>query len=209
MPYSAATSMPSRNGKKASEAITEPATARLLVGRLHRGDASGVDAAHLSRADADGGALAREHDRVRFDELADAPGEQQIRQLGSGRLAARDHRQLGGAHHAACRGSGRAARRSRCDIPARRRALRAGRPARARARSACVPAPSALPAEIAGAASTSTNWRSTIAPGGDRIQLAVERDDAAERGRGVGAVGAVIGLERQRPLRRLRRDWRA
>ena len=42
---------------------------------------------------------------------------------------------------------------------------------------------------------TSTNWRSTMASAVARVELAVERDDAAERGFRVGLVGAVVGRE--------------
>jgi hypothetical protein len=53
MPAAAALSMPSRNGKKASEAITARARqARVL--RLDHRDARRVDAAHLAGTDADG-----------------------------------------------------------------------------------------------------------------------------------------------------------
>jgi hypothetical protein len=54
MPASAAWSRPSRNGKKASEAITAPRTARPASLGLDGGDARAVDAAHLAGADADG-----------------------------------------------------------------------------------------------------------------------------------------------------------
>src|SRR6185312_10462451 len=40
----------------------------VLVVRLHGGDAGGIDAAHLPRADAHGGSLPHEHDGVRLDE---------------------------------------------------------------------------------------------------------------------------------------------
>ena len=53
------TSRPSRNGKNASEATTEPAQRQPGVLRLDRGDARAVDAAHLSGADAERRAAAR------------------------------------------------------------------------------------------------------------------------------------------------------
>ena len=90
MPSSAAASRPSRNGKKASEAIDAARDFELRVGRLHRGDAGRDDAARLPGADADRAAVPREHDRVRLHVLAHAPGEQQVRELGGGRCAARD-----------------------------------------------------------------------------------------------------------------------
>ena len=64
-PWDAARSGPSRKGKKASEASTEPcgASARLL-----NGDADRVEPAHLASADADQLTILREDDRVRFTE---------------------------------------------------------------------------------------------------------------------------------------------
>ncbi len=58
-PASASASRPSRNGKKASEATTEPLEREAGVLRLDRGDARAVDAAHLARADAERHAVAR------------------------------------------------------------------------------------------------------------------------------------------------------
>ena len=75
------------------------------VGRHHRAGDLGaslldrepdrVDAAHLAGADADRGEVAREHDRVRADVLADLPGEQQLAPLGLGRAALGDDLHLG------------------------------------------------------------------------------------------------------------------
>src|SRR4051812_1905315 len=52
----------------------------VLTRLLHR-DAHGVDAAHLAGADPDGLQVAGEHDRVRRDVLAHAPGEEQVAPL--------------------------------------------------------------------------------------------------------------------------------
>ena len=52
-PLSATTSRPSRNGKNASEATTEPGERQARVRGLDRGDARRVDAAHLPGADAE------------------------------------------------------------------------------------------------------------------------------------------------------------
>ena len=87
-PAAAARSGPSRNGKNASDARTEPAgpRARLLDGDSHR-----VEPAHLARADADDLAVLRQHDRVRLDRGADAPGECEVAPLGlGGRAPGRD-----------------------------------------------------------------------------------------------------------------------
>src|SRR5437016_5630006 len=73
----------------------------LLVRRLHRGDAAGIDAAHLSGADADRGAVARKQDGVGLHELAHPPGEQQVGELRLGRLAPGDDAQAGGCLDAA------------------------------------------------------------------------------------------------------------
>src|SRR5580765_2557091 len=59
--------------------------ARLLQRELDR-----VHAARLSAADADGGEVLRDDDRVRADVLADAPGEHEISPRALVRLAARD-----------------------------------------------------------------------------------------------------------------------
>ena len=93
-PASIATSKPSGNGKNASEATTEPLVSgagelqflgRVL--RLARGDARGIDAAHLAGADADGGAVLGIDDGVRLDVLGDAEGEAQVVEFGRARRA--------------------------------------------------------------------------------------------------------------------------
>src|SRR5215469_4531707 len=65
-----------------------------LVARLHGGDARGIHATHLPGAHADRRAAARENDRVRLDEPADAPREAQVGELRGRRLAPRRHREL-------------------------------------------------------------------------------------------------------------------
>ena len=77
-PALAATSTPSRNGKNASEATHR---ARQRRARLRHRDAHRVDARHLAGADAQRAAAGGEHDGVRLDVLADAPGEVEIAQL--------------------------------------------------------------------------------------------------------------------------------
>ena len=77
-PALAASSTPSRNGKNASDATTDPASgARAFDDR----DADRIDARHLAGADAQRAAAGDEHDRVRLDVLADAPREVEVAQL--------------------------------------------------------------------------------------------------------------------------------
>ena len=86
--------------------------ARVL--RLDRRDARGVDAAHLPGADAERPAVAAEHDRVRLHELRDAPGEQQVVELGGRRRALRSPPcSSRGGRRSARRASARAGRRRR------------------------------------------------------------------------------------------------
>ena len=82
-------SSPSAKGKNASDATTEPLVAApsarppaALLG-LARGDARGIDPAHLAGADADRRAVPGVDDGVRLDVLGDAEGEAQIGDLGS------------------------------------------------------------------------------------------------------------------------------
>ena len=53
-------------------------------------EADGVDAAHLAGADADGGAVLGDHDRVGADAAADGPGEEHVVPLRLGRLGLGD-----------------------------------------------------------------------------------------------------------------------
>ncbi len=95
-PASASTSRPSRNGKKASEATTEPFSDRPALVGLDAGDLGRVDAAHLAGADAQGHAAAAEDDGVGLDELGDAFGEEQVFDLLGGRLHLGDDLEAGG-----------------------------------------------------------------------------------------------------------------
>ena len=92
-PALAASSTPSRNGKNASDARTDPASGdpRLLHRDPHR-----VDARHLAGTDAQRPAPGAEHDGVRLDVLGDPPGEIQIRELGRRRRALGHHLRLDG-----------------------------------------------------------------------------------------------------------------
>ncbi len=76
---------PSSNGKNASEAATRPL--RPLPGPLD-GEPAGVDAVDLAHADADGGAVGGEQDRVGLHRPAGLPGEREVGEhVGRGRLA--------------------------------------------------------------------------------------------------------------------------
>ena len=93
-PASIATRRPSANGKERvgcdhgaqGERFVEPAVLRRVLG-LARGDARGIDAAHLPGADADGGEILGVDDGVRFHVLGDAEGKGKIGKLGVGRRA--------------------------------------------------------------------------------------------------------------------------
>ena len=85
--------MPSRNGKNASDAITEPDDFETFVRRLQRSNARTHDTTHLPRANADRRTRLRVHDRVRFDEPRDLPCEQQVGHFRFGGRAPRHHLQ--------------------------------------------------------------------------------------------------------------------
>ena len=89
-PCSAAASMPSRNGKNASDASAAPRDVELRFLGLERRDARAHDAARLAGADPERRAVAREHDGIRLHVLHDGPRELQVAQLGRGRRALRD-----------------------------------------------------------------------------------------------------------------------
>ena len=77
-PAAATASRPSRNGKNASDAATDPVErVRPERRRLHPRDLHRVDAAHLPGADRQRPIRGREDDRVRLDVRADAPREAQ------------------------------------------------------------------------------------------------------------------------------------
>ena len=129
-PASAAAIRPSAKGKKASEATTEPLASDFGQAggprgflRLARRDQGRIDAAHLAGADAGGGAVPGIDDGVRLDVLGDAPGEEEVGDLGLGRRALGDDLQVGLARPCRRRDPGRGGRR--------RRSARS-RPARAR-----------------------------------------------------------------------------
>ena len=134
-PASAAASSPSANGKKASEATTEPRVSGSLaaarsrrVGRLQGGDARRVDAAHLPGADADRRAVLGVDDGVRLDVLGHLEGEQQIGELRWRRLALGHDLQLGAVDHAVVARLHQEAAGQRAERDAGARADRASRP---------------------------------------------------------------------------------
>ena len=143
-PASAAASRPSANGKKASEATTEPrvsgsaAPAALAASaRLERGDAGAVDAAHLARADADRGAVLGVDDGVRLDVLGDPEGELEVGQLLRRRLPPGDDLQLHVLDHGVVARLHQEAAGERAERQAPARAGRAGRRWSAAAGSSC------------------------------------------------------------------------
>jgi hypothetical protein len=82
-PAAARTSIPSRNGKKASEATHRAGQVEAGALRLAGGNSGRVDAAHLAGTNAQGHAAATEDDGIGLDELGDAIGEKQVFDLRS------------------------------------------------------------------------------------------------------------------------------
>ena len=126
-PASAAWIRPSAKGKKASEAQAEPVQVETEVGGAHGGDAGGILAVHLSRADAEGLTARGEDDGVRLDVLGDGEGEQHVRDLRLRRLAAGDDLQVGGRDARGIAGLGQEAAGDGAEGGARSPAGRAGR----------------------------------------------------------------------------------
>ena len=134
-PASIATSRPSANGKKASDATTEPLVSGCSkpeflrrIFRLARGDARRIDAAHLAGADADGGEILRIDDGVGLDVLGDAEGEHQVAQFLGRRRAFGDRRAASCHRRPRCRGSAPEAARRRI-LTVRPRSARIGQAA--------------------------------------------------------------------------------
>ena len=117
----------------------------------------------LAGADADRPAVLREHDRVRLDELADPPGEEQVRELGRRRAARRvTSFSIGSSmvpSSRVCTSRPPATDLSSTAAASRVRADRS----RARACSAFAPSAASASGANAGATITSTNWRSRMA----------------------------------------------
>ena len=149
-PASIATSRPSANGKNASDATTEPLVSGSAkpsflrcVLRLARGDARGIDPAHLAGADADGGAVLGIDDGVGLHVLGHPEGEAQVAHFGIGRRALGHDLDLHVVDRRHCRAIAPAVRRRpisrsgppRADRAARRRAAGADSSSRRRWRS--------------------------------------------------------------------------
>ena len=82
IPAAIASSGPSANGKYASDASTAPARESAVLFSTRQ--AHRVDAAHLARADAGGGPVLSQHDRVGAHVRAHPPCEEQFLALGVG-----------------------------------------------------------------------------------------------------------------------------
>ena len=93
-PASSAIAGPSGNGKKASRGEHGAVEVVAVLARLLDRDPHRVDARHLPGADADRAQALGDHDRVRGDVLADAPGEEQVAPVRLVRLAADDDHPL-------------------------------------------------------------------------------------------------------------------
>ena len=199
-PASAAASMPSRNGKNASDASTEAADLEPLVQRLDARDLRGVDPAHLARPDPDGHAVPAVDDGVRLHELDDLPREEQIPHFrlvgrapghdlqiipGDGAGIAVLHQQPAGDPLEVERGVRRGGERATLQHPdvllARERRER--------------------PGFDAGRDDDLDELAFDDRRGGLRIERAVERDDAAERGRRIGSERAIVRIANAFPDR--------
>ena len=141
-PAAATASRPSRNGKNASDAATDPCS-RICGARragLHDGHLHRIDAAHLARADRQRAIRAGEDHGVRLHVRADAPREAQRRHSSGRRLPLGHHLQTSGrgsvhgrarlAHHVARLHEHGAENRPQLERR-RRRAPRSRRPPRA------------------------------------------------------------------------------
>ncbi len=164
---------------------------------LDGGDACGVDPAHLSRTDADGGVVLGIDDGVGLDELGHAPGEQQVAHFVGRRLAL--------AHH--------------LDVT---REQQVGILHQQPAVDALVVQPrTGLCRPLAAFKQADVLLRRADVDGGLRhlrgdddldelplddrlrggaVELAVKSDDAAEGGFGVGFVGTLIGVQQGRAV---------
>ena len=213
-PASIATSRPSANGKNASDATTEPLVSgagsfSFLRGilRLARGDARGIDAAHLAGADADGGAVLGIDDGVRLHVLGDAEGKAQIGELGV--VGARLVTIL------SCMSSTTALSRDCTSKPPATDFT--VKPAGARiGQAAGEQQPQILLRRddrdrLLGRVGRDDHLGENLGDGARRlgIERAVERDDAAEGRRRIAGQRLAIGVEQSSRLRRRRRDWRA
>ena len=201
-PASSAICGPSANGKNASLASAAPAEVVAVLARLLDRDPHRVDAAHLAGADPDRLQVLREHDRVRRDVLADAPGEEQVAPL---RLV-----ELAGRRPPSPSRSSTSASRSWTSSPpstrlkSRSPGVSARRSRSTRMRSAFF-APQRLDRRVVVAG---REQHLDEMPGDSRAELGVDRPvqdrDAAERRHRVGGERALPRLldRRRRPRRR-------
>ena len=86
---------PSAKGKKASEAIAQPASRSSAsspwASRHFDRDPARIDPAHLTGSDPEGHPVLREDDRIRLDVATDGPGEEHVDPGLLGRLRLGDH----------------------------------------------------------------------------------------------------------------------
>jgi hypothetical protein len=158
-PAAARTSIPSRNGKKASEATTEPARSRPAPSRLAYGNSGRVDAAHLAGANAQGHAVATEDDGVGLDELGDAIGKKQVFNLRLARRQSADHPEVRGL-----------------DVELGRASVPAGRRRCASSRSRGRPWPAAAPGRAGSASRTAVPRAAAVNAGASRTSTKCLRE---------------------------------
>ena len=155
-------------------------------------------------ADADRAAVARVDDRVRLDELRDVPGEQQVVQLApaSARACVTTFRSSRSSV-SRCRRPAPAGRRADALEVERRATAVAIADAAARARWPSSSNAASAPASIVRRDQHLDELAVEDRLRGRRVERAVERDDAAERGGRIGGIGAARRL--RRASRRARR----
>ena len=160
---------------------------------LDRGDARGVDAAHLPGADADGLAVLGVDDGVGLDELGHLPGEHQVVDFLLGGRTLGDHLEVVGGDHADVAALHQQTTVDALEVPARRAF---GRPL-----AAFEQAHVGLGGDDFagfGADGRGDDDFDELAlddgAGGFTVQLAVEGDDATEGRFAVGGIGQVISL---------------
>ena len=197
-PAPIAISGPSEKGKNASEA--QHRAGQRLQARLVDGQAHGVHAAHLARADARRRLLLGEHDRVGAHVHADLPGEHEVAPLVVGRRALGDDLHLRAVGEVDVAVLYEQPAHDLLDVrlgQQRRAALVVLQDAQRRLaredlhRAVLVAGREQHLDELLGEAL-----------GGGRVDRAVERDHAAEGAQRIGRQGALVGLLRGRADRR-------
>ncbi len=160
---------------------------------LDRGDARGVDAAHLAGADTDGLTVLGVNDGVGLDELGHFPGEDQVVDFLLGRCALGHDLEVGFADHADVAALHQQATGDALEVPG---GGTFGRPF-ATGQQAHVGFGGDDGAGFFADARSDDDFDELTLDdglGGFAVQLAVEGDDAAERRLGVGGVGQFVGL---------------